>query len=101
MTDQPRQDRQFGIEPKPESFEASGTSATDRRKALKLMGAAGAGALAPGFGATYLRGFEYTRSVQAQGSSPVKVGFIEDEFRKPVGLRNPKASRRAACGQRD
>ena len=43
------------------------------------MGAASAGALAPGFGATYLRGFEYTRSVQAQGSSPVKVGFIEDE----------------------
>jgi urea transport system substrate-binding protein len=79
MTDQPTQDRQFGTEPNPEPFEASGHSTTDRRKVLKLMGAAGAGVAAPGFGATYLRGFEYTRSVQAQGSSPVKVGFIEDE----------------------
>ena len=79
MTDQPTQDRQSGIESKLGPLEASGRSATDRRKVLKLMGAAGAGVAAPGFGATYLRGFEYTRSVQAQGSSPVKVGFIEDE----------------------
>ena len=60
-----------------QTSEASGRSTADRRRVLKLMGAAGAGVAAPGFGATYLRGFEYTRSVQAQGSSPVKVGFIE------------------------
>jgi branched-chain amino acid transport system substrate-binding protein len=79
MTDQPTQDRQLGTEPKPESLETPSRSTTSRRKALKLMGAAGAGIAAPGFGATYLRDFEYTRSVQAQGSGPVKVGFIEDE----------------------
>ena len=78
MSDQPTQDRQ-GIEPISRTSESSNRSTADRRKVLKLMGAAGAGVAAPGFGATYLRGFEYTRSVQAQGSSPVKVGFIEDE----------------------
>src|ERR1700733_12565177 len=79
MTDRPTKDHQSGIEPAPDSFEASGRPAADRRKVLKLMGAASAGVAAPGFGATYLRGFEYTHSVQAEGSSPVKVGFIEDE----------------------
>ena len=79
MSDQPTQDRQSEIEPISPTSEASGRSTADRRRVLKLMGAAGAGVAAPGFGATYLRGFEYTRSVQAQGSSPVKVGFIEDE----------------------
>src|SRR5438552_13516634 len=51
-------------------------AATDRRSVLKWAGGA---SLAAGFGATYLRDFEYTRSVQAQGSGPVKIGFIEDE----------------------
>src|SRR5579863_9559250 len=58
---------------------ASGQPAADRRDVLKLMGAAGAGLATTGFGATYLRDFEYTRSVQAADGSPVKIGFIEDE----------------------
>ena len=79
MSDQPKQDRQLAVDPVSNPSDASGRTAADRRRVLKLMGAASAGVAAPGLGATYLRGFEYTRSVQAQGSSPVKVGFIEDE----------------------
>jgi branched-chain amino acid transport system substrate-binding protein len=76
MNNQSRQEGQLGIEPKPNLSDASARSEANRRSVLKVMGAAG---VAAGFGATYLRGFEYTRSVQAQGSSPVKIGFIEDE----------------------
>ncbi len=79
MSDQPKQDRQLAVDPVSNPSDASGRTAADRRRVLKLMGAASAGIAAPGLGATYLRGFEYTRSVQAQGGSPVKVGFIEDE----------------------
>ena len=79
MSDQSRQDGQLGSDPISNPSDVSGHTDADRRKVLKLMGAAGAGIAAPGLGATYLRGFEYTRSVQAQGNSPVKVGFIEDE----------------------
>src|SRR6202040_3306195 len=73
MSDQSKNDRELDASDKSERIKA------DRRKVLKLMGAASAGVASPGLGATYLRGFEYTRSVQAQGNSPVKVGFIEDE----------------------
>jgi len=51
---------------------------TDRRTLLK--GAAAAGGLIAGFtGPVYLRDFNYTQSVRAQTSEPVKIGFIEDE----------------------
>jgi urea transport system substrate-binding protein len=79
MSDQLKNDHELGIDPLSTPSDMSSNTKADRRKVLKLMGAASAGVAAPGFGATYLRGFEYTRSVQAQGNSPVKVGFIEDE----------------------
>jgi len=56
--------------------ENSGPLATDRRSLLRNAGLAG---VAAGLGATYLRGFEYTRSVHAETTGPVKIGFIEDE----------------------
>ncbi len=79
MSDQPTNDSEFDTGATATPSDMAGAPEADRRKMLKLMGAAGAGLAAPGLGATYLRGFEYTRSVQAQGSGPVKVGFIEDE----------------------
>jgi branched-chain amino acid transport system substrate-binding protein len=79
MSDQSSNGHTSNTDPTPQPSAGSDEANADRRKVLKLMGAAGAGLTAPGFGATYLRGFEYTRSVQAQGNSPVKVGFIEDE----------------------
>ena len=79
MSDQSNNDHELGIDPMSNPSEMSASAKADRRKVLKLMGAASAGLAAPGLGATYLRDFEYTRSVQAQGNSPVKIGFIEDE----------------------
>jgi urea transport system substrate-binding protein len=79
MSDKSRQDDQPGVESVPNPPAAADRIEADRRNVLKLVGAASAGIAAPALGATYLRGFEYTRSVQAEGSAPVKVGFIEDE----------------------
>jgi branched-chain amino acid transport system substrate-binding protein len=51
---------------------------TDRRTVLK--GAAAVGGVMAGFtGPTYLRDFNFTQTARAQGSAPVKLGFIEDE----------------------
>ena len=79
MSDQPTNGNKSGIDPTSSPSDRVSHPKADRRKVLKLMGAASAGLAGPGLGATYLRGFEYTRSVQAQGNSPVKIGFIEDE----------------------
>jgi urea transport system substrate-binding protein len=79
MSDQPTNGNKPGIDPTSSPSDVSASTKADRRKVLKLMGAASAGLAGPGLGASYLRGFEYTRSVQAQGNSPVKIGFIEDE----------------------
>ncbi len=59
--------------------EPSGPTA-DRRGVFKA--AAGAAGLVAGFSGgapTYLRDFSFTKAVLAQGSGPVKLGFIEDE----------------------
>lgn len=53
------------------------SAGTSRRSILKGIG--GVAGVASGLGATYLPGLEYTRSVHAEGSSPIKIGFIEDE----------------------
>ncbi len=45
----------------------------DRRTMIKAAAATGVAA------ATYLRGFSFLKSAQAQTGAPVKVGFIEDE----------------------
>jgi urea transport system substrate-binding protein len=50
----------------------------DRRSVIK--GAAAATGFVAGLGSpTYLRDFNFTQSVRAQTSGPVKLGFIEDE----------------------
>src|SRR5262245_59439326 len=65
---------------KPDDVSRSETPgvATDRRGLL--LGAAAATGLAGGFTLpTYLRDFTFTKAAMAQGSGPVKMGFIEDE----------------------
>jgi urea transport system substrate-binding protein len=65
------------MNPSPQEATSSGTE-TDRRTLLK--GAAAAGGVMAGFtGPTYLRDFNFTQTARAQGSTPVKIGFIEDE----------------------
>ena len=101
MSDQPTNGNKSGIDPTSSPSDVSASIKADRRKVLKLMGAASAGLAGPGLGATYLRGFEYTRSVQAQGNSPVKIGFIEDESGNLSVYGIQKLACSATCGQGD